>query len=589
VRELELKLERQAEENAKLARELEKKSSLLATALEQKKDEHQLRISEERYRVLADAIPSITWMIDAQGKVQFFNQRWYEYTGMSASDVAKGKWWLTMHVEDQPAHKARRLAAIKNGTAFGGEFRLRAQDGSYRWFESRVVPLRGQDGQVLAWYGSAIDIEDHKRVERELTFAKEAAEHAARLKSQFLANMSHEIRTPMNAILGFGELLSEEGLTDAERVDFSARIKANGRQLLRIIDDILDISKLEAGKVLIEHVKCGLSDVLREVIDSLRPLAEKKGLELRLDLQTPVPQFVRSDPTRLKQILMNLIGNAIKFTPSGWIEVRLAHVPALDGPEGGGGSIRVEIEDTGIGIDPARQAELFQPFGQADSSITREFGGTGLGLVLSQRLAQALGGSLVLTRSQPGAGSCFTLKFETGEGSGVALISELDLGPKTEVLFVRRETRAKAARLRGRHVLLVEDTLDGEALATRFLRLEGAEVEVARDGYEAVEKADAASFDVVLMDIQMPRLDGLSATRILRERGYARPIIALTAHALREEIDNSLQAGCDDHLTKPINREALVAAINRIAAPLEAAADEAAVAIELASRRSPAG
>ena len=388
--------------------------------------------------------------------------------------------------------------------------------------------------------------------EREIAAAKAKAEQANQAKSAFLANMSHEIRTPMNAILGFGDLLMDDGLTEAERLDYASRIRGNGDQLLQLIDDILDLSKIEAGKVRIEKLRFSIAELVNEVAQQLRPLAERKNLALEVEFRTPVPQVIYSDPVRLKQILTNLIGNAIKFTQAGRIEVRLSFEKRF---------LAIEVEDTGLGISSASQRELFRPFHQGDGSITRRFGGTGLGLALSRRLAAALEGSLSLARSEPGKGSCFRLNIETGDVSGVLFVtSPKDLSPVRSRPALK-VAGARVKKLQGVKLLLAEDSSENETLIRLYLEREGAELTAVRNGQEAVETAASRDFDLVLMDIQMPEMDGLEATRRLRAGGFSKPILALTAHALREEVERSLQAGCDAHLTKPIERSSLVDAI----------------------------
>ncbi|MDX2118422.1 MAG: ATP-binding protein [Planctomycetota bacterium] len=388
-----------------------------------------------------------------------------------------------------------------------------------------------------------------RQANRELEDASIRAQSANRAKSEFLAHMSHEIRTPMTAILGYAELL-EESLKDAgEKRDCVGTIRRSGEHLLTIINDILDFSKVEAGKMEIERVVCEPRAIAAEVESIMRVRATAKGLELRVEIDPSVPRGVQSDPTRLRQVLMNLVGNAIKFTNVGSVSLF-----ASADVHGEACEIRFVVRDTGIGMEEAGLARLFQPFSQADSSMSRRFGGTGLGLAISRRLANLLGGDLSAT-STPGVGSEFVFTF----AASVAEVKESQHGVAPEA------PHADGPRLAGRRVLVAEDGIDNQRLIRAFLTREGAEVTIVDNGKHAMEAAIAAreggrAFDVVLMDVQMPIMDGYTATRSLRAAGYDGPVLALTAHALRSDYESSIAAGCNDHLTKPINKSKLIAA-----------------------------
>ena len=412
---------------------------------------------------------------------------------------------------------------------------------------------------------------------------KDLAEAANDAKSRFLANMSHEIRTPLTAILGFAENLLEPQ-EDLERRWAAETILRNGEHLLRVINDILDLSKIEAGRLDVELLSVSPTSLVADVLATLKPRADAKELPLRLTYSSLMPNQVLTDPTRLRQILINLLGNAIKFTSTGFVELQVEchrershHEPS---------ELRFTILDTGIGLTPEQIEKLFQPFMQADNSTTRRFGGTGLGLTISRRLAQLLGGDVTVT-SELNRGSHFTLTVQAGS---LAVTSWSD--PRRMSLSSSRATSVLAAseavRLSGR-ILLAEDSLDNQQLISTVLRRAGATVTLAQNGEEAVtiawtEFRRNQPFDVVLMDMQMPVLDGYSATEKLRTMGYREPIIALTANAMRGDRQLCLDAGCDDYAVKPIERANL---LRTIAKHMRGAACQSAEAQEADANHSP--
>ena len=399
-----------------------------------------------------------------------------------------------------------------------------------------------------------------KALEAEMQQARQAAAASVRAKAAFVANMSHEIRTPLNAILGFTEILADEGaaISHDDRVQFTATLRRNGSLLARMIDDILDLSKVDAGNLEIESLDLSLPNLVAEVSTLLGRQAQESGIDFKTGIEGLIPERITSDPIRLRQILLHVVGNAIKFTKHGSVELTLKQVKDSAGED----QIAFYVKDTGRGIAPADQMSLFQTFSPADQSTTRPVGGNGLGLALSRRLARLLGGDVTMLSSQPGQGSTFMVTVPVGRALGVPYIHQLPDHRQPP----RQGARASSTlRLQGLRILLAEDAIDNQMLIQRLLAANGAKVDIANDGLEVLTKAWANDYDIILMDLQMPRLDGYDATESLRRQGYRKPIIALTAHAMKEERERALKAGVNDHLTKPISQNQLIITVAQYA------------------------
>ena len=421
--------------------------------------------------------------------------------------------------------------------------------------------------QVLRNVGDQLGrIFERKNAQSELLRAGRLAEAANRAKSDFLANMSHEIRTPMTAILGFADILAEEDddeLSRERRLEAIATIRRNGDHLLSIINDILDLSKIEAGKMTIELVPTNIATILNDIVTLMLPRAVAKHIQLRIEYATTVPETFLCDPLRLKQILINLTGNAIKFTDAGGVTLRVAlqkdTVPT---------TLAFEVADCGIGMTEDQIAKLFQPFSQADETITRRFGGTGLGVAIARKLSQLLGGDLTVT-STFGTGSIFTATVATGPLTQTVLRKPENTHSRNRVTTGASPKTEQSLSLAGVRVLYAEDGPDNQKLVALFLSKAGATVTPADNGLLAVQAMCVSSdpnaplrqpapFDLILMDMQMPELDGYSATRLLRSMGCTLPIIALTAHAMAGDRERCLAAGCSDFTTKPIEKATLI-------------------------------
>ncbi len=433
-----------------------------------------------------------------------------------------------------------------------------------KWITGRVTAHRNPgEPVVLRMGGRWLHVSDRKTSDggvvslvtdiTALKNAEAAAEAASRAKSDFLANMSHEIRTPMTAIVGFSELLLQPVQTLSDRQDALQVIRRNARHLLDLINDVLDLSCIEAGKMEISRTTSDLIQMLGDVDSMMRSRAVEKGLAFRVQFQGPVPRKIQTDVLRLRQVLVKLLGNAIKFTANGEVRLVLSCPGAQPGSDTLGKDVRFDIADTGIGMTPQEMSRLFQPFTQADESTTRKFGGSGLGLDISKRLAQLLGGDITV-QSAAGVGSTFSLTIDGSPLEDVQTITDataLLLGASDEAASFVDST------ITG-HVLLAEDGPDNQRLIRHLLERAGATVSIAENGRLAVDKARAETFDLILMDMQMPELDGYGATSELRRRGIQIPIIALTAHAMSDDRDKCIAAGCTDYLTKPLDAGLLI-------------------------------
>ena len=663
---------------------------VLRHALERASIEDSRRESEERFRLVADATPALLYVTDAEGHGVFYNRTWLDFRGRFLEDEVGVGWMDGLHPDDFPRVRAEHARLRVTRERFQLEYRLRRHDGEYRWMLDTGLPRHEPGGAFAGFAGSLVDITERKQQEQEIARARDAALEASRLKGQFLANMSHEIRTPMNGIVGMSGLLLDTRLSPEQR-EIAEIVQKSAEALLEVINDILDFSRIESGKLRLDSVEFDLRVLVEDTLALLAERAFDKRLELVCDFPPGPPAVFRGDPGRLRQVLVNLAGNAIKFTERGEVVVRVE--PLDENP--GAFSFRLSVSDSGIGIDPEAQRRLFQPFVQADGSTTRRFGGTGLGLAITKELVELMGGRIAL-HSEPGRGSTFSVELglpkvlpavplppDRGlpEGATALLVDDHPGGrrtiaiqlesfglatevrpdgaaalvalreavargrpyavllvdrfmPEMDGLELVRRVRAdpacaslrilmltsaarlgevEAARADGvdafvvkppglhqlRHcvarlllppeeaasaapapkrphvvagdslrVLLVEDNAVNQKVAQRHLAKLGHTCDIAENGVQALERLSARPYDLVLLDCQMPVMDGFETARRIRagttpgvDAGV--PLVALTAFAMEEDRRRCIDAGMDDFISKPIRLEELQDAIER--------------------------
>jgi PAS domain S-box-containing protein len=537
---------------------------------ERKRAEAAIRQSEERLKTVVHAAQDAIIMLKPDGKISMWNdsaERIFGYTVDEALHQNLHKILAPQRFHEDHGKAFAEFRRSGQGKAVGQLIELAAlrKNGEEFPIELSLSAVQMQDG----WHSIGVvrDITERKRVEERLqqaiaesarfykdlekSMAKETelaarADAANKAKSQFLANMSHEIRTPMNAIIGFSELLAEDDLTD-EQIKNVNIIREAGHNLLKLINDILDLSKIEAGKLNVEIANCALDKMLISVESLMGLKAKEKGLEFKVIYGGDLPAQIRTDSSRLHQCLVNLIGNAVKFTQKGHIYLAVSLETGGEKPR-----IRFDVEDTGIGIPPEKQKLVFEAFEQADGSHTRKYGGTGLGLSITKQLAELLGGKITLA-SEVGRGSVFSLLIPAGvDVTKQHLLSRHNISCVTH-LQDNKKSRVEYAG----SVLVAEDAPTNQALIKALLGRLGLNVTIASDGIEAVQKATTGSFDLIFMDMQMPNMNGYEATRALREKGIKTPIIALTANVVKGDDQRCIEAGCDAYLPKPIDRSEL--------------------------------
>ncbi|MGH8488956.1 MAG: ATP-binding protein [Gammaproteobacteria bacterium] len=526
-----------------------------------------------RVRAALDTMAEGLLVVDLKGQIALANQAFADMAGKGADDLIGRRAADFDWINDDGAPLAGDAypwaQSLVSGRAMRNEMiYLRDNAAKLRTFLVNCSPIPIDGGK----YGGALisfdDVTQLQEKEVELQKAKDQAEAANRAKSEFLANISHEIRSPMNAVLGFTDVL-RRGYHKSERElkRHLDTIHSSGRHLLALINDILDLSKVESGRLEVERIRCPAHAIIQEVVRVLGVKATEKGISLSFRCEGQLPETIETDPSRLRQILTNLTGNAIKFTQAGGVELVARLNPAAE-PQ-----LVIEVRDSGIGIPPGRLDAIFDPFVQAESSTTRRFGGTGLGLTISRRFARALDGDITV-RSEPGRGSAFTVTVATGPLDGIRLLEPEQIATTCEEGATPDGQTWAFSHAR---VLVVDDGEENRELVRIVLQQAGLEVDTAENGRVAIAKAGETAFDAILMDMQMPIMDGYTATRLLRQRGLKIPIVGLTAHAMKDAEREVMAAGCSAMVTKPIVIDVLMQTIAELFGRCREASGEMAV------------
>ncbi|MES2963351.1 MAG: response regulator, partial [Bdellovibrionota bacterium] len=520
-----------------------------------KRSEAELATKTAQLETIIEQMPMAVVFADAKGKLVFANkqvEKVWRHGFIPSETIEEYREYIGFHPDgrrfegkDWPIARALLTGEV----VVNEDIDVLRGDDTRGIIRISAAPVKNSAGEIIGGVVVSEDVTEQKRFELDLKQAKEEAERANELKSAFLANMSHEIRTPLGAMIGFADLLRDPGLAPGERDNYTEILARNGESLSVIINDILDLSKVEAGQLTLEFSETSPSEIAEDVVSLLRVKAKEKDLAFDFHCEDDVPKQIVSDSIRIRQVLLNIVANAIKFTQYGSVKVRCYGCKNDEGRR----SVCFEVADTGIGIPFTQKDKIFEMFVQADGSMTRRFGGTGLGLALSKRLALALGGDIRITETEPGKGSTFLITVEDQPEK-----KNSTHGPERTK---KDAVEVKPNALEGLSVLVVDDSPDNRQLIWHYLSKQGAFVETAENGLIGYRQAIAGNYDIVLMDIQMPEMDGYTATHKLRAAGFRKPILALTAHAMTDVRQKCLNVGCTGHLPKPIDRQMLISTI----------------------------